>query len=279
MTEADPEQHPVKLSNQTYTSLPETIDVPQYDRSQVKTGIVHIGPGAFFRGHQAVYIDDVLNNGDLRWGICAVSLKSTGMRDTLQQQDYLYTVVRRFASGDVPRVIGSITKAMVAYENPKAVIDQMADPDVKLVTLTVTQKGYYYDSKTGQLNFEHPDIKKCLGEASDPVSTVGYLVAALDKRMKNGTAPFTVMSCDNLPGNGELLRNVVLAYAGQKSQELRQWISENVAFPSTMVDRIVPQTTETEINRVRKKSNIKDGWPIYTEPFHRKRKQQRHAGP
>lgn len=257
----------IDLSQQSLDSLPSDIETPDYDRSQVKTGIVHIGPGAFFRGHQAVYIDDVLKEGDLRWGICAVSLKSTSMRDALEKQDYLYSVVRQFASGDSARVIGSIKKAMVAYEDPQAVIDQMADPDIKLVTMTVTQKGYYYDGKSGQLDFDHPDIKQCLDETSDPVSTVGYLVAALDKRMKDGTAPFTVMSCDNLPGNGDVLRNVVLAYAGQKSKELRKWISENVAFPNTMVDRIVPQTTDAEIDKIAQDFNISDSWPIYTEPF------------
>lgn len=256
----------VRLSNQILGTLPAHIEVPRYDRSQVKIGIVHIGPGAFFRGHQGVYIDDVMNEGDLRWGICAVSLKSPNVRDALKDQDNLYSVVRQFSAGDSVRVVGSIAKAMVAFENPKAVIDQMADPDVKLVTLTVTQKGYYYDAKSGQLDFNHPDIKKDLEETSDPVSTVGYLVSALEKRMKNGTPPFTVMSCDNLPGNGNVLRSVVLAYAGRKSPELRRWISENVAFPNTMVDRIVPQTTQEQVQKITS-HGIEDAWPIYTEPF------------
>jgi len=255
------------LSNATLGSLPKHIRVPKYDRSQMKIGIVHIGPGAFFRGHQAVYMDDVMNTeNDLRWGICAVSLKSPNFRDSLKPQDNLYSVVEQFQAGDAVRVIGSIAKTMVAFENPKAVIDQMADPDVKLVTLTVTQKGYYYDNKSGQLDFNHPDIKKDLEDTADPVSTVGYLVAALEKRMKNGTPPFTVMSCDNLPGNGNILRSVVLAYAGHKSPELRKWISDNVAFPNTMVDRIVPQTTAEQVQKITS-HGIADAWPIYTEPF------------
>lgn len=256
----------ISLSNESLNSLPPEIEVPRYDRSQVKVGIVHIGPGAFFRGHQAVYMDNVMNEGDLRWGICAVDLRSPSRRDALQPQDYLYSVVEQSQAGDSVRVVGSVVKFLVGSENPRAIIDQMADPDIKLVTLTVTQKGYYYDSKSGQLDFNHPDIKKDLEETSDPVSTVGYLVSALERRMKNGTTPFTVMSCDNLPGNGDVLRSVVLAYAGRKSPELRRWISENVAFPNTMVDRIVPQTTPGQVQKI-KTHGIEDAWPIYTEPF------------
>ncbi len=244
----------------------EAIQKPNYDRSKVKTGIVHIGPGAFFRGHEAVYIDDVLNSGDLRWGICAVDLRSRERRDALQKQDYLYSVVSQFHDRDSVRMIGSITNFLVGAENPRAVIDQMADPDVKLVTLTVTQKGYYYDSKSGQFHFNHPDIKKELEEATDPVSTVGYIVAALDKRRLDGIKPFTVMSCDNLPSNGDVLRSAVLAYAGRKSQELQHWIAGNVAFPNTMVDRIVPALTQEHLDKIAAQG-VSDAWPIYTEPF------------
>lgn len=255
------------ISDATLDSLPESIDRPKYDRSQLKTGIVHIGPGNFFKAHQATYIEDILNKGDLRWGICAVSLRSPELRDKLKEQDNLYSVFERDGNGENARVIGCLTDILVAYEDPQAVINKMADPDVKLVTMTVTQNGYYYDANNATLDFNHPDIKACLDEASDPTSTVGYIVAALEKRMNEGTAPFTVMSCDNNPGNGNVLRAVVEAYANLKSPELREWIHDNVEFPNTMVDRITPKTKdqslEDSINH-----GVKDNWPVFTETFH-----------
>jgi len=254
-----------QLSGDQLHSLHQDIQVPAYDRSQIKTGIVHIGPSAFFRGHLAVYIDDLLEQGEKDWGICAVSLKSSGVRDALQAQDNLYTVVEQSNQGNRARVIGSINKVLVAKEGPQAVLDQMASPDTKLVTLTVTQSGYYY--KNGELDFDDDDIKADLLRADEPTSTVGYIVKALEMRMERGLPPFTVMSCDNLPGNGTILRNVVLAYAGKRSEALKDWISDNVEFPSTMVDRIVPKTTSEHIQAHADSYGLSDAWPIYTEKF------------
>lgn len=253
------------LTGKQLSNLHADIAVPTYDRSKVKTGIVHIGPSAFFRGHLAVYIDDLLQQGETDWGICAVSLKSSGVRDALHGQDNLYTVVEQNSQGNTARVIGSINKVLVAKEGPQAVLDQMASPDTKLVTLTVTQSGYYY--KNGELDFDDDDIKADLIKADEPTSTVGYIVKALEMRMERGLPPFTVMSCDNLPGNGTILKNVVLAYAAKRSNALRNWINDHVEFPSTMVDRIVPKTSQEHIDTHRQVYSVNDAWPIYTEQF------------
>lgn len=254
-----------RLCNQNLNQLQADISVPAYDRDQVKTGIVHIGPSAFFRGHLAVYVDDLLAKGEKDWGICAVSLRSSGARDALKDQDYLYSVVEQSTQGNKARVIGSVKDVLVAAENPQVVLDRMADPDIKLVTLTVTQSGYYY--KNGSLDFDDEDIKADLLKADEPTSTVGYIVKALEMRMERGLEPFRVMSCDNLPCNGKILKNVVLAYAAQRSQALHDWIDAQVDFPSTMVDRIVPKTTGEHTQKHHDSYQLDDKWPIYTEKF------------
>lgn len=243
----------------------ETVTKPTYDKDALKTGIVHIGPSAFFRGHLAVIVDELIEKGESDLAISAVSLKTGKARDELQTQGYDYTVVEQTATGNKAHVVGSLKNILVAPENPQAVVDMLSSPDVKLVTLTVTQAGYYY--KNGALDFEHPDIRKDLEKADEPTSTVGLLVTALDKRRREGHEPFTVLSCDNLPGNGHILRNVVLAYAAQHSPELKDWIENKVAFPSTMVDRIVPQISDENIAACKKTYGYDDKCPIYTENF------------
>lgn len=254
-----------RLSGNPLLNLNQGIEVPRYDRSQVKTGIVHFGPSAFFRGHLAVYIDDLLAQGDTDWGICAVSLRTDDVRNALEGQNNLYTVVEQSTQGNKARVIGSINKMLVARESAQAVLDQLASPDTKLVTLTVTQSGYYY--KNGNLDFDNDDIKKDLLNADEPTSTVGYLVKALEMRMQRGLPPFTVMSCDNLAGNGEILSKVVRAYAQERSPELHDWIAQNVAFPSTMVDRIVPRISDEHKKSLMNDFGLQDNWPIFTEKF------------
>ncbi len=254
-----------RLSGHELSALPANIKTPTYDRDKVKTGIVHIGPSAFFRGHLAVYVDDLLEQGETDWGICAVSLRTDEARNALENQKYLYTVVEQSNQGNNARVIGSINKMLVARESPQAVLDQLASPETKLVTLTVTQSGYYH--KNGSLDFDNEDIKNDLLNADEPTSTVGYLVKALEMRMERGLPPFTVMSCDNLPGNGEILSKVVQAYAKERSQELHDWIEKNVDFPSTMVDRIVPRLNDEHKKALMSDFGLQDNWPIFTEKF------------
>lgn len=253
------------LSEKTVGQLDPRIHIPTYDRNEIKTGIVHIGPSAFFRGHLAVYVDDLLSQGYKDLGICAVSLKTSNVRDALRPQDYLYSVVEQGVNGNRARIIGSIKDIIVAQEDPKSVLSLMSSPDIKLVSLTVTQGGYYY--KNGNLDFEDQSIKDDLNRADEPRSTVGLLVTTLERRMKAGIQPFTVMSCDNFVGNATILRSVVLAYAAQRSQKLHDWIAEKVPFPATMVDRIVPSTKQEDIIRHQVDYAMKESWPIYTEEF------------
>lgn len=255
----------MKLNEANLGNLPKEVLLPKYDRSEVTSGIVHIGPSHFARGHIFKYIDDVLEH-DPNWGIVAISLKSPEARNALIEQDYIYSLVEESAEGASRRVIGSLQDIIVAQENPRKALEALANPNIKLVTITVTQDGYGHDPATNQLDFNRADIKACLSAMDEPSTAVGYLVAAIDARRKAGAPPLTIMSCDNIPGNGIVLRNVVLAYAAEKSPELRRYIEDNIKFPSTMVDRIVPKTTESNILRSQFKG-IFDAWPIVTEKF------------
>jgi fructuronate reductase len=256
-----------RLSNATLHRLPKSVDRPKYDRSQIRTGIVHLGIGAFHRAHQAVYTDRVLASGDNRWGILGVSLRSGDTRDALGPQDGLYTVATRDGSGDSFRVIGSIAKVLVAPENPQAVLAAMVDPDVMIVSLTVTEKGYCYSPASASLDESHVDIVHDLANPATPRSAIGFIVEALDRRRTKGADPFTLLSCDNLPSNGETLKRVVTRFADLRDAGLGQFIRDKVAFPSTMVDRIVPATTDADRDAVADATGLADAWPIMTEPF------------
>ncbi|UGY10156.1 mannitol dehydrogenase family protein [Phyllobacterium pellucidum] len=256
-----------QLSADTLARLGKDVQRPAYDRNQMNTGIVHLGIGAFHRAHQAVYTDAVLASGDNRWGILGVSLRSADTRDALQPQDGLYTVAVRDGSGDRFSVIGSITSVLVAPENPQAVLSAMVEPSVKIISLTVTEKGYCYAPATASLDESHPDIVHDLAHPAAPRSAIGFIVEALARRRENGTEPFTLLSCDNLPANGETLKRVVLRFAELRDPDLATFIRESVAFPSTMVDRIVPATTDTDRTIVEQATGLRDAWPIMTEPF------------
>lgn len=256
-----------RLSNATLKALPVTVKRPVYDRASVSIGIVHLGIGAFHRGHQAVYTDDVLASGDHRWGILGASLRSADTRDALSPQNGLYTIAVRSATGTEHRVIGSLISLLVAPENPEALIAAMADPQVKIVSLTVTEKGYCIDPATGRLDEQHPDIRHDVANPDQPKSAPGYLLAALHRRRALGVKPFTVMSCDNLPSNGEKLHAILVKLAGLRSAEFARFIETEVACPSTMIDRIVPQTTDEDRAIAKAALHLDDAWPIATEPF------------
>jgi len=257
----------LRLTDSTLHHLAIDMKQPGYDRSQIRIGIVHLGIGAFHRAHQAVYTDSVLASGDNRWGILGVSLRSGDTRDALEPQDGLYTVASRDGSGDSYRVIGSIGEVLVAPENPEAVLTAMADPEVRIVSLTVTEKGYCYSPATASLDESHADIVHDLADPVAPRSAIGFIVEALARRRANGTEPFTLLSCDNLPANGETLKRVVTRFAELRDAGLGQYIRENISFPSTMVDRIVPATTEADRVTVAQSTGLSDAWPIMTEPF------------
>lgn len=251
----------------------------RYDRSALRPGIVHLGLGAFHRAHQAVYTDSVIAGGDLRWGIVGVSLRSPETRDALAPQEHLYTVAVRDAHREELYVIGALAGSLVAPENPQAVLTAMADPRCHIVSLTVTEKGYCHDPATGALNAQHPDIVHDLAHPDAPRSAIGFIVRALAMRRSAGGSAFTVQSCDNLPSNGDTTRGLVLAFAQQCDPSLARWIAECAAFPNSMVDRIVPKTTDEDRAHVAQCLGVDDAWPVMTERFSQWVIEDKFAGP
>ncbi|WP_227435059.1 mannitol dehydrogenase family protein [Nioella sediminis] len=233
----------------------------------VPVGIVHLGPGAFFRAFNAVYTADAMAHDGGDWGICAVSLRSPDTRDQLTPQGGVYTAVSLGPDGPAPRVIQSVSEVLVAPEDPAAVLDRMTAPATRIVSLTITEKGYCHNPATGQLRHDHPDIVHDLAHSDIPRSAPGFLVEALDRRRRAGTAPFTVLSCDNLPSNGHLARGVVLGFAQARDPELADWIAQQVKFPATMVDRITPATTSEDIERLAALAGYYDPACVWHEPF------------
>ncbi len=251
--------------------LPQTaIAKPVYDRAALTTGIVHFGVGGFHRAHQAVYLDDLMNGGKAQgWGICGVGLLGgdSAMRDALVPQDCLYTVMTRDAEGDRARVVGSMTRYLLAPDSPELVVAMLAAPQTRLVTLTITEGGYNTDFHAGEFNLSHPDVVHDLAHPGKPVSAFGYLAEGLARRREAGLAPFTVLSCDNIQGNGTATANCMQAFAAARDPQLARWIAQNAAFPNCMVDRITPQTTEAECALVQNEFGIDDAWPVVCEPY------------
>ncbi|MCC8616498.1 mannitol dehydrogenase family protein [Xanthomonas vesicatoria] len=252
-----------RLSLDTLATLTPAVSTPAYDPATTTIGIVQLGAGAFHRAHQAVYIDDLLAD-DPSWAICAVSLHSPQVRDALRPQDGLYTLALLDEHPQL-RIIGAIRQVLCAAEEQAAVLARLADPAVRLVTLTITEKGYCLVGDT--LDLHHPDIVHDLANPAVPRSAVGYLVAGLHRRMQAGLAPFTVLSCDNLTDNGHLLRRAVLLLARQHDAALAAWIEQHVSFPRSMVDSITPATDEALRTQVQAQTGLHDAWPIQRERY------------
>lgn len=252
-----------RLAEATLASLPAQVLRPPYDRQATRIGVVHFGPGAFHRAHQAVYLDDLLA-GAPDWAISAVSLHNPGVRDLLQPQDGLYTLA---LLGDTPRlrVIGSIRELLCAPQQRKAVLARLTDPQVRLVTLTITEKGYCLSADG--VDASHPDIARDLASPEQPVSAIGWLVAGLRMRRERGLPPYTVLSCDNLADNGGRLRRAVLDYARRIDRPLAAWIEAEVSFPRSMVDSITPATDAALRDRVAAALGVADAWPVQREPY------------
>ena len=255
-----------RLSSSRLDTLRDGVRVPAYDREAVRPGIVHLGVGAFHRGHQAVYVDDCLAAGEAEWGIVGASLRNTDMRDALVPQDCLYAISVEDGERAAVRIIGSITSVLVAPEDPAALLDALTDPGVRIVTLTVTEKAYLRDV-SGALDFSHQDIAWDLTNPAQPRTVHGFIVEAVARRRAAGTAPFTVLSCDNLPSNGATLKRLVVEFAIRCDAGLGAFIEREVAFPSSMVDRIVPATTNEDRERISGALGARDAWPVKTEPF------------
>ncbi|MDF3152950.1 mannitol dehydrogenase family protein [Mesorhizobium sp. XAP10] len=263
-----------RLSTKTVRALPASIATPSYDRSRIVPGIVHLGVGAFHRAHQAAYVDDCLAAGETDWGITGVSLRSADTRDALTPQDGLYTLAIRSSGTEKLQVIGSITAMLVAPEDPGAVLAALTDPRTRIVTLTITEKAYLR-AAGGGLDAAHPDIAHDLANPQMPKTAHGFLTEALARRRAAGTPPFTVLCCDNLPANGATLHRLLTEFAelrdakhGVKSDvRIADHIAHQVAFPSSMVDRIVPATTDADRARIAEELGAEDAWPVMTEPF------------
>lgn len=229
-------------------------------------GIVHLGLGAFFRSHGALVINEAMAAAGGSWGVSGVSLRSPATRDRLAPQGNLYTAVEMGSEGQLPRIVQVLGEVLFAPENPAGVLARLADTSVKIVSLTVTEKGYCHIPSTGELDLQHPDIKHDIHNAT-PISAPGYLVRALEARRAAGHRPFTVLSCDNLPDNGRVVRNVVTGLAEAIDPALAQWIATEGRFPSTMVDRIVPATTPQDIKQLAARTGQLDEAPVFHEPF------------
>jgi fructuronate reductase len=240
---------------------------PSYAPAALRPGIVHLGIGAFVRGHVAIYTEDAiaLRGGD--WGIVGVSLRHPDQRDRLAPQDGLYTALERGPVAKPPRIVGCLREVLVAPENPEVVLGRMTGPAIRIVSLTVTEKGYGHDPATGRLNPEHDDIRHDIAEPHAPRSAVGFIVEALARRRAAGVAPFTVMSCDNLPQNGKLLKGLVRDFAARRDPELAHWIDTHGAFPSSMVDRVVPPVTDADRADIENLTGLFDASPVGHEPF------------
>jgi mannitol 2-dehydrogenase len=261
----------MKLKRQHLDRLAAPIALPAYRVDTTQQGIVHIGVGGFHRAHQAYYTEALMNQGEaLDWSICGVGLRGAdrAMRDALAEQDYLYTLVELGDdTGNAVQVVGAISGMLLAEDSPQALIDKLADPAIRIVSLTITEGGYCMDDSSGEFLTELPDIQHDLAHPEAPRSVFGFLCAALARRRAAGTPAFTLMSCDNLPHNGAVTRKALLSFANLADPELAAWIQANVSFPNAMVDRITPMTSDAHRQQLAERHGIEDAWPVVCEPF------------
>ncbi|UFU04024.1 mannitol dehydrogenase family protein [Ruania suaedae] len=259
------------LTDENLHGLNGDVQVPGYDRSGLRVGIVHVGVGGFHRAHQAMYLDRLMAEGTAHdWAICGLGLLpgDVRMRDALLAQDGLYTLVVKHADGHAEaRVIGSIADYVYAPDDPERALARLTDPAVRIVSLTVTEGGYNVHPVTGEFDLTDASVQADLAPGATPSTSFGYVVEALRRRREAGTAPFTVMSCDNIQGNGEVAHRMFSAFARAKDPGLADWIEREVPFPSSMVDRITPVTTDADRAFVAERLGIDDAWPVVTEPF------------
>jgi mannitol 2-dehydrogenase len=260
-----------KLNNSSLKELTVRVSVPTYNRENVKTGIVHVGVGGFHRAHEAMYIDQLLHDeSNANWGICGVALLSFDQKiyNTLNDQDGLYTLVVKELDGTLTkRVIGSIVDCLFAPESPIAVIEKMAHPDVKIITLTITEGGYNLNEATGTFNFSNPQIIHDSKNPDSPTTIFGYLTQALKLRKEQNAGAVTILSCDNIQENGHVTKKMLLSYIAFAEPDLLDWINDNVSFPNSMVDRITPATMPADIAELKEVSGIEDQWPVVCESF------------
>ncbi|MGY1694014.1 mannitol dehydrogenase family protein [Geodermatophilus sp. SYSU D00814] len=259
-----------RLDATTLSRLSPSVWTPRYDRAAVTTGIVHLGVGGFHRSHQAVYVDRLLEAGQGRdWGICGVGVLPADrrMQQVMAAQDCLYTVVVKHPDGFLDaRVVGSIVAYLLAPDDPEAVVERMAAPGTRIVTLTVTEGGYNTSPDTGAFDTTDPGVLADLRPGAAPRTTFGLVTEALVRRRERGLAPFAVASCDNIPGNGHLARDAFAAFAALRDAALGEWVAAEVPFPGSMVDRITPVTTDAD-RAALAATGVEDAWPVVCEPW------------
>jgi mannitol 2-dehydrogenase len=259
-----------RLSQRTLASLHPDIAVPTYDRASLRPAFVHIGVGGFHRAHQAMYLDRLLEGGgDPSWSVCGVGTLAPdlAMHKALEPQDCLYTLVLKGPDGSVaPSVIGSISRYLFAPDHPETVVAQIAQPETRIVSLTITEGGYQVSDVTGEFEVS-PDTAADLEPGAVPRTVFGLVTEALDRRRRWGLGGLTVVSCDNVTGNGAVARRSFMAFAELKDPHLAQWMEQNVSFPSSMVDRITPVTTDQDRRDLLEQFDVEDAWPVVAEPF------------
>ncbi|MGJ9413943.1 mannitol dehydrogenase family protein [Aeromicrobium sp. CF4.19] len=259
----------MRVSDETVRDLP--IDGPDYDRTKVTAGIVHVGVGGFHRAHQAMYLDALLREGgDRSWGITGIGLLpgDARMRDALRAQDGLYTLVIERPDGTrEPRVIGSVLGYLHVPEDPDAAIEAIASPQTRIVSLTVTEGGYNLDRETGEFVLDDDDVRADLADPDHPRTVFGLVAAGLRRRRERGLDSPTIMSCDNVQANGEVARTAFVGFAEALDPDLAAWMREHTRFPSSMVDRITPVTPPTLAAEVSEQFGVEDEWPVVAEPF------------
>ena len=265
-----------RLHPDTLGCLSPEVKQPGYARTELKPGIVHIGIGAFMRGHLAAINETVIQTvqkpGVMDWGIVGVSLRQPDTRDALMPQDGLYTLAIRDAdpmghARQALQVIGCVRNILVAPENPQQILERVAHTDARIVSLTITEKGYCHIPATGLLQFDHPDIQHDLEYPGSPRTAIGFIVHGLHRRKQASRGPLTLMSLDNLPSNGHLLKKLIISFAEKVDTQLAQWIAQHCTFPCSMVDRIVPRTTPADQQSISAALGLTDAWPVIGEPF------------
>lgn len=261
----------IALNQRNLAQLADCIRIPTFNRNSQKAGMVHIGVGGFHRAHQAFYTHKLLVefNAD-QWSICGIGLREGDRKihDVLKKQDGLYTLIVKHPDGKIEsQIMGSIIDFQLGVDNPEPVIERMAHPDTKIVSLTITEGGYNFNPATGEFNFDNADIQHELKHPDSPKTIYGYLTAALKTRRDKGLPAFTIMSCDNIQHNGDVTRSMLLSFARGQDIALANWIETEVCFPNSMVDRITPVTTQSDIDYLEKTYGIEDEWPVTCEPF------------
>jgi mannitol 2-dehydrogenase len=266
MTMSLPPLKVVALNNSTLADLPPSVSPPGYRRELLEPAVVHIGVGHFHRAHEAVYLDDLARLGVRGWGLVGVGLHRPEMGEVLARQDDLYLMLERHENVDRARVVGSMIKYLFAPDDPAAVIETLADPRTRLVTLTITGPAYRINPDTGEFDVDDQTAAD-LADPRHPSTVFGYLVEALDRRRRRGGAPFTILSCDNMTDNGAATRTAVVSFAALRDPDLARWIDEHVTFPSSMVDGITPGTSPQDRDAIVAEFGVIDDWPVVTEPY------------